>query len=873
MYTEDKRNLEDTLDHLEKSAQNTERLIELLTIISEERNGEKIYTEEDKRKAAYALNLCTVSVSQIIDYEDIIILEQEYELILNNLNLENMPKDEALLNILKQILDTITYFRIEKGDKALIDKEYEHRVKNAIWSAVPNFGLIVAGGHPVTIAVSLASQVGLGFMNYRRNKAEYRLDKEKSYWQLQRTAIEQLNGLRRELFDAAWRLADEYNFPDEYRLTEKQIASYNAILEDRDPVRRFERLDAIKDKFQAYAPFWYFLGNTLLQIAEQLPTVENRKKIYSRAKACYEQYFDINQMQLLREDQIAASCALEYAGMLDAAKEVQEIDSLIQIAERNSGDAFDILQLCAMQYLGIGNYSRAKALLRRLVNEDYNTILNAQLLSSIYVSDYVYSRDIENAQLDYALLTKRVDSQYLFKMPVNELVSAASINESFYKQQQEVLLKQYHDALNAYIRKYTIKFNKLFPLPKPVESYSEDYFLDDEIKRAKRMDSIKAYIATPSGKREFCDKLKDYFNPLDFLNLVEEMYNNLVHLDIMIDPKIAELRLTDSIVEQFKKKMMHTIESIHKGNIDDSALYDMINLSFRDIVYAFYKEVDDQLRDCIRACQNMSDISNATYKLYQFCRENEISLDDTGIKSKDALDEGQQKRIFSLNLLGEGYRERKKDEEITDKVRNLLDKYEADIARNNKVNVLRKGTMEFRAYFNKLKMDDLRKVAVAVVDAKNGSDVDLIITLEGVLNVKKKMQSEIIPFERLTFDAFNTIIEIEDKQSKESSALKMIGTASTLTAAGIAADVALGLINPIGVIAKNAIALGATAAIGAAKGVEKNLEGIIPFKYDNKNVNVNVLYSMICDLKKTIDGYEEKEDYGRSTYDFLNHPL
>ena len=74
-------------------------------------------SEEEKLKAAYGLNLCTVSVSQIIDYNDIFFLEQEYEAILNNLNLEEMPKDEALLRILKQLLDVITYLRIQEGEK------------------------------------------------------------------------------------------------------------------------------------------------------------------------------------------------------------------------------------------------------------------------------------------------------------------------------------------------------------------------------------------------------------------------------------------------------------------------------------------------------------------------------------------------------------------------------------------------------------------------------------------------------------------------------------------------------------------------------------------------------------------------------------
>ena len=54
----------------------------------------------EKLKAAYALNLWTVSISQIIDYNDMNILEQEYNTIMNNLNLENMPKDEALLDVI-----------------------------------------------------------------------------------------------------------------------------------------------------------------------------------------------------------------------------------------------------------------------------------------------------------------------------------------------------------------------------------------------------------------------------------------------------------------------------------------------------------------------------------------------------------------------------------------------------------------------------------------------------------------------------------------------------------------------------------------------------------------------------------------------------
>ena len=66
-------------------------------------------TECEKRKAAMALNLCATSISRILASNDTEVLDVEYNAILNNLNLQNMIKDEALLSTFKSILDTITF--------------------------------------------------------------------------------------------------------------------------------------------------------------------------------------------------------------------------------------------------------------------------------------------------------------------------------------------------------------------------------------------------------------------------------------------------------------------------------------------------------------------------------------------------------------------------------------------------------------------------------------------------------------------------------------------------------------------------------------------------------------------------------------------
>ena len=344
--------------------------------------------DEQIKQAAYALNLCTVSVSQIIDYSDLNILEQEYEAILNNLNLENFPKDDALLDVLKQILDTITFFRIQEGDKKFIEKEYQQKMKDAIWSAVPNFGVIVAGGlNPVSIGITLASQVGIGYMNYRKQKSQNSLEYEKQKWQLERSAIEQFNALRRELFTTAWKLADNYNFPDEYRLTENQIKQYDEILMDSNLFRKYERLESIKEKFEAYPPFWYFLGNAANSIAQEFLKEDSLfkddeelfrrkdelvKDYKQKATLAFEKFESVNNMPLLRTDEFAASCALEHIDLLDFNSDAEKIRNLLQIALKNSENKNDIKQLCAMNYLRLGEYENAQKLLLNLVSEDYN---------------------------------------------------------------------------------------------------------------------------------------------------------------------------------------------------------------------------------------------------------------------------------------------------------------------------------------------------------------------------------------------------------------------------------------------------------------------------------------------------------------------
>jgi len=382
---------------------------------------------DEKLKAAYALNLWTVSVSQIVDYNDVNILEQEYNTIMNNLNLENMPKDEALLDVIKEIMDEVTNFRIDDGDRDIVEKEYQHQLKNAVWSAVPSVGAIFATSDPVAMGITLATQVGIGYMNYRRNKAEYELGYEKAKWEIQKNRMQHLNGLQKQLFETAWRLADTYEFPDEYRLTAKQITEYNKALMETNPVKRYNKLDGMRDMFDAYPVFWYQFGSTANSIYRST-LYDANLEVKSKYRACameyFERYYQLNKFNLLRHDLLTASWALEYLELLDLNQNnnPDRAKELIRIAEKYSGNALDVLELCAFAYLRIGDYDNAIKAFHKLVNNDYNLAINVQILSGLYIKR-IYEGDSKQsaeAHMGYAELpniTGEEYKQYILDLP------------------------------------------------------------------------------------------------------------------------------------------------------------------------------------------------------------------------------------------------------------------------------------------------------------------------------------------------------------------------------------------------------------------------------------------------------------------------
>lgn len=559
-------------------------------------NQDKSICKHDQLKAAYALNLCTVSVSQIVDYKDLNVLEQEYELILNNLNLHNMPKDQALLHILRQILDTVTFFRIYEGDKMMLEKKYQQKIKNAIWNAIPSFAL-VAFGDPYTFAMSMIASVGMGYMNYRKEKANTLTEREEQEWTLQRSAIEQFNALRRELFDTAWRLSDSYEFDDKYRLTESQISQYNSILMDSIPLRKYERLDSIKDNFEAYPPFWYYLANAAMDVVNVYKNetafgdnISAINKYTQLAEQNYQKYLD-KDIDLLRNNYIRSACDLEYAALLlDSLPRIEDnekklrlckINYLIDDAIKHCGSKLDILQIASVYYLRLNKTEEATKHLRKLIIENYNTKTNSQLLSFIYLQEAVFDNKkfIPNT-LKYKELIQFTDRMNLIPWVDSEKELTKehlrNINELFLNNQKDQLYSYLEAIVNTIFHKEIISYNKeLYNRHNMDES---DAFFEDTIYAEKERTKVykKLYYKEGEWKR-FTADLSEHTIIISLNKHINKLLRSLdklaqVAFNLNIDPETDLKSIKEVLTSNHSSYKGLLIDETKSSITDDSII-------------------------------------------------------------------------------------------------------------------------------------------------------------------------------------------------------------------------------------------------------------------------------------------------------------
>ena len=219
-----------------------------------------IHAEEtyDPQHTMLALNMAIVSIHRIVSTQDRIILDQEYNTIINKLALGNIESDYEMTGLFSELMNFITGKGLRQEEAKRFQERYNRREQRQIVDALS--GIRAYGGNLWSWLGSLAASCVSSYFSYQSSKAELLEGLNDELWQLKKEEIEECNELQVRLLNSSWNLLRQYKLPDEYRLTQESLNGYYKAVNEADPAKRLRMLRArnVERNFYVYPPYWYY---------------------------------------------------------------------------------------------------------------------------------------------------------------------------------------------------------------------------------------------------------------------------------------------------------------------------------------------------------------------------------------------------------------------------------------------------------------------------------------------------------------------------------------------------------------------------------------------------------------------------------------
>lgn len=458
----------------------------------------------------------------------------------------------------------------------------------------------------------------------------------------------------------------------------------------------------------------------------------------------------MNDFNILREDHLTASFALEFIDLLllENKPDEQRINKLLSTAIDKSENEFDLLQLCAITSLRIGNRVIAKKLLKQLVNEDYNKIVNAQLLSCIYVQERNYP--------EYEVLGMRVADRYLFPMPSKDENNVNELKERFEMSQRKLLKEKFRYTLKTALSFYSQRMNRKISVFDLNEEYEEDFFADNERGRRLRHSKAEKVLTDETRRNYYLDRLRTISLPVAYTDAADDMLQKILSVS-MFNSENLRKKAIETTVDSLRKHKDQINSCQDKVKTDAFTIreYDVlqsigISVLLRDTMDVLYRSVCATI-DSVSGTGLMS-LDGNLFKLCDMLNISmpEIETGNAGLTREKADDIPH----LSVNLFGsEAYIAHKETEllaEMADYVKKLL----GSIRVSDKVILLYRDCldMSFDNYFNNSVFDEyptLYANSIAVMQHFNDK-YDFIFAVDGIVYMYRWQVMKKVPYEEIS---------------------------------------------------------------------------------------------------------------------------
>ncbi len=323
-------------------------------------------------------------VNVIKSYNNVIVLEEEYEKISpGNLYLDRIPDEETLGRITK-MLDTL--YSLRKDDRQMkkwrmdFRESRDRKIRDHKHKATKEAVDTITGQVKECCSLwdwatnplgSIANVVGTAF-----NMAHYSVGLHNDYdnfvYELDKTAkdrqfdfdgekLDLLHNQNKEILQDQWQFIRRYNLDDRLRVSDVDIKMLLNCLKNDNPAWIFTRLYPMRERFSLFPEYWYYLSCAAMETGHFKEGLE----------AC-DTFFKVNR-GLFRDDPMAGTVAFNKAFMLPKIKENKpEVRRCLELAWTKNANVirgdWQLDYLAAIMYKGVfDDQSKAEMMLEHAI--------------------------------------------------------------------------------------------------------------------------------------------------------------------------------------------------------------------------------------------------------------------------------------------------------------------------------------------------------------------------------------------------------------------------------------------------------------------------------------------------------------------------
>lgn len=218
--------------------------------------------EYDPLLTMSALNMAVVSLHRITSSGDRLILDREYDSIINNLRMGEINADLALMSLYQKIVRVIHKGKLRDEIRATINKANSEKKRKSIREIITGNVLRSFSTDPLKWLKKLAMSSVSEYFTQQKEAESLTQNNNDAKLRLERDELDEYNELRVTLFNSSWSLLQKYELPSNYLLNKKALDYFSKAMNEPDPSTRLRMMAQLEGDpstmYAMYAPYWFY---------------------------------------------------------------------------------------------------------------------------------------------------------------------------------------------------------------------------------------------------------------------------------------------------------------------------------------------------------------------------------------------------------------------------------------------------------------------------------------------------------------------------------------------------------------------------------------------------------------------------------------